>query len=103
MNEDKRLKLDGVLRKILGSDNVYFQPPESVKMQYPCIRYNLAKIPVVHADDKAYLMNPKYVIVYISPEPDDETRFTLVRDLGVPIIQTYAKDGLYHYIYELYY
>ena len=27
-----RLELDQILRDILGSANVYFQPPESVKM-----------------------------------------------------------------------
>lgn len=100
---DKRLKLDNLLRKTLGSDQVYFQPPESVIMHYPCIVYNVSKIPVEYADDKVYLTNPKYVIRYITTEPDEEMRFTLIKVLGVPIIQTYAKDGLYHYIYELYY
>ena len=100
---DKRLKLDDVLRETLGSTNVYFQPPESVKMQYPCIVYNVAKIPVTFADNKAYLTNPRYVIRYITYAPDDPMRFKLIEVLGVPIIQTYAKDGLYHYILELYY
>lgn len=100
---DKRLKLDKVLRDTLGSAHVYFQPPESVRMEYPCIVYNLAKIPAQFADDKAYLLNPKYVIRYVTHKPDDEMRFTLVNVLGVPMIQAYAKDGLYHYIYELYY
>lgn len=103
MSDEKRVRLHHYLENVLGSNKVYFQPPESVKMQYPCIRYNLAKVPVIHADDKVYLTNPKYVIVYITTQPDDDMRYTLVNSLGVPIIQTYAKDGLYHYIYEFYY
>ena len=99
----KELKLDRLMRDTLGSDYVYFQPPESVSMFYPCVVWNLAKLPVVYADDKAYLKNPKYVIRYISPDPDDPMRDTLVDVLGVPIIQVYCKDGLYHFIYELYY
>ena len=102
-NEDKRVKLHRIMQDLIGNNNVYFQPPESVKLKYPCIIYNLAKVSVVHADDKVYLMNPKYVIRYITLDADDNTRLALVRGLGVPIIQTYAKDGLYHYIYELYY
>ena len=100
---NKELKLDKLFKDTLGSNNVYFQPPESVRMQYPCIVWNLAKIPVQYADDKAYLKNPKYVIRYISTEPDDPMRLTLTEVLGVPMIQVYNKDGLYHYIYELYY
>ena len=103
MSEDKRVKLHHYLESILGSRHVYFQPPESVKLEYPCIVYNLAKVNVQFADDSAYLMNPKYVIRYISSKPDDAMKMSLVQGLGVPIIQTYAKDGLYHYIYELYY
>lgn len=103
MAEDKRVKLHHVLEDIISSRHVYFQPPESVKLEYPCIVYNLAKVPVQHADNTVYLMNPKYVIRYISKGPDDRTKLLLVQSLGVPIIQTYAQNGLYHYIYELYY
>lgn len=102
-NEDKRVKLHHVLEDLISSRHVYFQPPESVKLEYPCIVYNLAKVPVTHADDKVYLMNPKYVIRYISKGADDVTKLRLVQGLGTPIIQTYAQNGLYHYIYELYY
>ena len=100
---DKRAKLELFLREIIGSNNTYFQPPESVKMQYPCIVWNLAKVPVQYADNIVYLTNPKYVLRYITRVPDDPMKDILVERLGVPIIQTYAKDGLYHYIYEFYY
>ena len=99
----KELKLDRIFRNTLGNNNVYFQPPESVKINYPCIIWNLSKTASTYADDRSYIQNPKYVIRYVSTEPDDQMRFTLVDVLGVPIIQVYCKDGLYHYIYELYY
>ena len=34
-----RYELHEFLCEILGSRNVYFQPPESVKMKYPAIVY----------------------------------------------------------------
>ena len=37
-----RLDLDDTLREIMGDKgSVYFQPPENLKMKYPCIRYSL--------------------------------------------------------------
>jgi len=34
-----RLELQEVLESLLGSRNVYFQPPLNLKMNYPCIIY----------------------------------------------------------------
>ena len=34
-----RLDLQALLEDLLGSRNVYYQPPESVKMNYPAIVY----------------------------------------------------------------
>ena len=36
-----RLDLQKLLVELLGSDNVYFQPPPSVQMNYPAIVYKL--------------------------------------------------------------
>ena len=39
-----RLDLQALLEDLLGSRNVYYQPPESVKMNYPAIVYALEDI-----------------------------------------------------------
>ena len=52
---DRRLILDAKLRRILGSTNVYFEPPTSLVMKFPCIRYKRSDIDVVFADNKPYL------------------------------------------------
>ena len=44
-----RLDLQTFLEEILESRNVYFQPPESVKMKYPAIVYALDDIENVYA------------------------------------------------------
>ena len=40
-----RYELHEFLCEILGSRNVYFQPPESVKMKYPAIVYERTDFP----------------------------------------------------------
>ena len=55
-----RLELHDILVEILGSRCVYFQPPEKVKMNYPCIVYELSKIKSTMADNKRYLNTKRY-------------------------------------------
>ena len=53
---ESRLKLQTILEDILGSGNVYFQPPSSVKMSYPAIRYSRDNIDKKVANNSTYLL-----------------------------------------------
>ena len=65
-----RLDLQILLENLLGSRNVYFQPPESVKMNYPAIVFGLDDIKNTHADDRVYSSRKRYWIVLIDKNPD---------------------------------
>lgn len=65
-----RLDLQTLLEDLLGSRNVYFQPPESVKMNYPAIVYGLEHIKNTHADDRVYLSHKRYWVNLIDKNPD---------------------------------
>ena len=67
-----RLNLQTFLEKILESRNVYFQPPESVKMKYPAIVYALDDIENVHADNGVYSSHRHYSVTIIDSDPDSE-------------------------------
>ena len=49
-----RLELQSFLEEILGSRNVYFQPPTSFKMEYPAIVYARKNIINTFADNNVY-------------------------------------------------
>lgn len=68
----KRLELQAILEGVLGSPNVYFQPPASVKMKYPAIVYKRKSRSVVHANDTVYRQLPEYELTLIDPDPDSE-------------------------------
>ena len=70
--QDRRLILDEKLRRILGSTNVYFEPPASLIMKYPCIRYKRSNIDVIFADNKVYLGKNRYEIIAIFEDADDD-------------------------------
>ena len=47
----RRTELQTLLEEILGSKNVYFQPPDTVSMKYPAIVYSLNRIDKKAAND----------------------------------------------------
>ena len=71
----KRLKLHGELVDLLGTRNVYFQPPESIKIRYPAIVYSRERIDEKFADNGTYNKTIGYKIVVIDEDPDS-VRYT---------------------------
>lgn len=100
---EKRLKLQQLLEEIIGSRNVYFQPPESVKLRYPCIIYSLDYMNHQYADDRPYQVYNRYSVCVIDKNPDS----TIPRKIAaLPLCRfdrPYIADNLYHTVFTLYY
>lgn len=99
---DSRLELQDLLESILGNENVYFQPPPSVLMEYPAIRYNLTDIHTEKADNMNYKRKRRYIVTLIHRDPDNEIVDKMI-DNGFAFDRFYAKDGLNHYVFMIYY
>lgn len=100
---ERRLKLHEMLTDVLGSENVYFQPPESLKMQYPCIRYERSGDATDHADDILYRDRTRYELILIDPNPDS---IFCKRIKNLPLTsynRHYTADNLNHDVYTIYY
>lgn len=100
---DRRLKLQKILEQLLGSRNVYYQPPEGLKMEYPCIRYYKQKIDKKSANNKAYLLNDCYELVIIDTKPDNPIIAKLLDMETCSFNRSYDADNLKHTILTLYY
>ena len=98
-----RLDLQNLFEEILGSGNVYFQPPESVKLKYPCIIYSLADIHTRNADDRHYTLQKIYNVSVISRDPDNTIAQTILELPKTRFDRRYVADNLYHDILTLYY
>ena len=98
-----RLDLQSLLEELLGSRNVYYTPPESIKMQYPAIRYSKKKIESVHADDSKYLMRDCYELIVISRTPDHPVIKQLLALPYCGYDRPYVADNLYHDVFTIYY
>ena len=101
---ERRLKLHDELKDILGSDKVFFQPPESIKLSYPCIVYQREPKNVRRADNKAYQIHDKYTVTVIQRTPeDDHVNNLLTHFQMIEHDQHFAVDNLYHDIFTLFY
>lgn len=65
-----RLQIQVVLEDLLGSSNVYFQPPQNVQMSYPCIVYRRDYAYAEHAGNKLYYCHKRYQVTVIDRDPD---------------------------------
>lgn len=96
-------KLQAKLEELLGSRNVYYQPPESLRMKYPAIRYSKSTISSKHANNAKYSNFTRYQIIVIDPKPDNEV---IDKILELPLSSYsnhYTKDNLNHDVIELYF
>lgn len=85
-------------------DNVYFQPPESVKLKYPCIIYSLERPDVDYADDDLYSQFNHYNLILITQKPDSPLIDEIPRSFRFcSLDRPYVADNLYHYSFTLYY
>ena len=100
---EKRIELHNVLCDILGSSNVYFQPPESIKMKYPAIVYHLNYVDNKHADNGVYKQEREYIITVVDRDPDSEISVKVSRLPRCRYDRSYSVDNLNHFVYTLFY
>ncbi len=103
-----RLELQALLQSIIGvrednKPNVYFQPPETVKMNYPCIVYSRNLASTKFADNMAYLRKIRYQILVIDKNPDSVIPEKIAMLPMCLFDRHYASDNLNHDAYNLYY
>lgn len=97
-----RESLDSTLRAVLGTGNVYFQPPEGTKIEYPCIIYSRTDYYTRHADNKKYQIHRRYTITAISKNPDSKLPDRLIELPMCDFDRHYVADNLNHDVFNIY-
>ena len=98
-----RLDLQNKLEELLGNRNVYYQPPESLKMEYPAIRYSRNDISSRHADDMKYSTFNSYEIIVIDRDPDNAVIQKILELPHSSFDRHYASNNLNHDVINLYF
>jgi hypothetical protein len=98
-----REDLHDKLVEILGSNYVYFQPPETVRLTYPCIIYKRSGVDSRYADDSPYTLTKLYMVTVIDTNPDSLIPDKIGALSNCSFRTHFTKDNLNHDVYNLYY
>ena len=92
------------LLQSLGEElKVYFQPPENLKITYPCIIYSINSYDDEYANNKRYKTMTAYEVMLIDKSAKS-IYAPKIRDLTYSRYQrSYTQDNLNHYVFEVYF
>ena len=98
-----RLEFHEILCDILGSRNVYFQPPPTIQMKYDAIVYSLDDIDTKNANDTKYIKNRRYFVRVISRKADNDLVDKILDLPKSSLSRAYTSDNLYYWAFEVYF
>jgi hypothetical protein len=83
--------------------NVYYQPPNGLKMEYPCIAYHLDAENVQYADNGKYRFHDRYQVTVMDRDPDSVLR-QMVSSLPLcSFDRGFAADNLNNFVFNLHF
>ena len=98
-----RLDLQAELEELLGSRNVYFQPPASVRINYPAIVYTRSDIDNTFADDSVYMQSHFYEVTVIDEDPDSKIVDAVSKLPTCRFNRHFTSENLNHDTFIIYY
>lgn len=104
---NSRLEVDETLAGILnltepdGDRHTYFNPPPSVRMRFPAIKYSLNNINRTFANNGAYRMTPSYEVTLIDENPDSEYVEKILQIPYCRFDRFYVADNLNHWTFTI--
>lgn len=99
----RRLKLQSLLEEVLGTRNVYFQPPPTLVMTYPCIVYERDAGDTRFAGNNPYSHMKRYQVTYIDKSPDSPVLEKLAYLPMSLFSRHFTADNLNHDVYSIYF
>lgn len=98
-----RTDLHEVFCEILGTRNAYFQPPSTVQMSYPAIRYKRKKIDNKFANNNVYMQFRCYEVTVIDYDPESRIVDLISQLQQCSHDRQYVADNLNHDVFTIYY
>jgi hypothetical protein len=83
--------------------HVYFQPPATVQMVYPCIVYQRDNAITEFAGNKPYGYTTRYQVTSIDKNPDSVVPLRIAEQPMCLFNRFFVVDSLNHDVYNLYF
>lgn len=102
--KERRLELNALLESFLPEGKeAYFQPPNGLKMKYPCIVYRRDDADDLFADNVKYRQIPRYKVTVIDLDPDSDIPAKVAALPMSSFDRSYTADNLNHDVYNLFF
>jgi len=101
----QREDLQALLVSLLGLPNVYFQPPPTIQMVYPCIVYRREYKATKHANNKPYNHRKRYLLTVITRANESDSDIPdRIADLPeCTYDRFYTAENLNHDVFKLFF
>lgn len=97
----QRLTLQSLLEVVLGTRNVYFQPPSNLQMTYPCIVYMRDDATTEYANNLPYMYTKGYQVTHIGRDPDSPVPDKIARLPSARFARHYVAENLHHDVFNI--
>lgn len=98
-----RLDLQSLLVSLLETGNVYFQPPPTLQMKYPCIVYKRDALDTKFANNFPYKHEKRYQVIVIDRDPDSDIPDKVRALQKCSYDRFYAANNLNHDVFSLFF
>ena len=98
-----RLELQALFEAIPEVTKVYFQPPASLVLTYPCIIYKRDFAQTQFADNNPYSRQLRYQVTVIDKNPDSEIPAKIAALPMCLFDRFYTADNLNHDVFNLFF
>jgi len=95
--------LKDLLQGIIGSGNVYFQPPINIQMTYPCIVYEWSNAVTKFADNAPYRFEKRYQIKVISKDPNSDIPEKIAKLPKCVFDRRFTAENLNHFVFVIFF
>ena len=85
-----------------GDRHIYFNPPPSVRMRYPAIKYSLNNINRNFANNDGYQTLSSYEVTLIDEDPDSIYVDKILQIPYCSFNRFYIADDLNHWVFTIY-
>ena len=99
----KRVDIQETFKFLLGSNNVYYQPPANLKMKYPAIVYSLDGLDVKRFDNTRLINKNCFSVTHIYRNESENLVETMLKNFEyISFDNRSIVDGIYNDHYTIY-
>ncbi len=98
-------ELQEYLQTTMGTDvKVYYQPPENLKLKYPCVVFELSNALTRYATNNPYLVTKRYTVTLMTKTSDNHDMVDKILMLPMCTFdRQFISDLIVHDVFTIYF